>query len=42
VEKQPKEKRSEAMKASVPGFIKAYEGTHSARIASESAHLGGE
>lgn len=37
VEKQPKDKRIEAMKASIPGFIKAYEGTHFARIASESA-----
>lgn len=37
VEKQPKEKRREALKASIPGFIKTYEGTHFARIAAEAA-----
>ncbi|HEX3134748.1 MAG TPA: TlpA disulfide reductase family protein [Planctomycetota bacterium] len=36
VEKQPKEKRQETVKASVPGFIKAYEGSHFARIAAET------
>jgi hypothetical protein len=38
VEKQPKEKRGEAMKASIPGFIKTYDGTHFARIAAEAAN----
>lgn len=38
VEKQPKEKRGEALKASIPGFIKSYEGTHFARIAAEAAN----
>lgn len=37
VEKQPKEKRDDAMKSSVHGFIKAYEGTYFARVARESA-----
>lgn len=38
VEKQPKEKRGEALKASIPGFVKAYEGTHFARIAAEAGN----
>jgi hypothetical protein len=36
VEKQPKEKRQEALRGSIPAFTKAHEGTHFARVAEET------
>lgn len=41
VAKQPKEKRREALRGSIPAFVKAHEGTHFARVAEESLQAPG-